>query len=137
MENRIPLFPYIMMLLMPAVFFGVFYLVYGMPEGFNPRTSLFGLQVAMILLVLAVVPGGLKYITRERMPKKYEYLCFTRFFIYETLCVCNVLFYFVFENPSYFYLAAILWVTMLFSFPTKVKPVAEEETEINLEVNNE
>lgn len=109
---------------MPALVFLLFWLLYGMPQ-FRVDYSDYALQMIMTLLVLAIIPAGLKFITRERMPKRYEEMCFLRFATYSAICVCNVVLFFVLKNASYFYLMLMIWITMLFAFPTKAKKPAE------------
>lgn len=84
----------------------------------------------MTLITILMVPAGLKYITRERTKKLYFSLCVTRMSVFQLLVIVNEVFYFVYTNTAFFYLALITWVTMLFCFPTKepeIMPVIEDE----------
>lgn len=118
------------MLTTPLFFFLIFWFIYGLPTDIMISVDYFWLQFCMTLITILMVPAGLKYITRERTKKLYFSLCVTRMSVFQLLVIVNEVFYFVYTNTAFFYLALITWVAMLFCFPTKepeIMPVIEDE----------
>lgn len=93
---------------------------YGFPKSGELTSTIYYVQILMVILTIGGGPVLLKYVTRERCGSRYMTFCLARMLY---LCVVAVvelcLYYFLCAVPMFYYLAIMTWLAMFFALPQK------------------
>lgn len=86
-------------------------------------------DMVAVCLTIAVVPLALRLMycqsVRRQLPEKYARWAWTRLLLLQSVCAIDAVCYGLFDKASYFYLAIISLLAMVFVYPSRQRCEAE------------
>lgn len=110
----------LMMSLLPLACGVIMGCCYGFPKSGELTSTIYYVQMLMVMLTIGGVPVLLKYVTRERSGSRYMTYCVARMLYLCLVAVVELcLYYFMCAAPMFYYLAVMTWLSMFFALPQR------------------